>query len=94
MVSLNVTQIPSHSHIATNTVIDGGHLHYLSTVSGQTRKPALSSDNYLASINNEGNDGNYVLGGTLEALPSVGKSATAKTNISVQTNLSSIGEGI
>ena len=94
MVSLNITQIPSHSHTATNTVIDAGHFHYLSTVSGQTRKPALSSDNYLASINNEGNDGNYVLGGTLEALPSVGKSATAKTNISVQTNLSSIGGGL
>ena len=94
MVSLNVTQIPSHSHIATNTVIDGGHFHYLSTVSGQTSKPALSSDNYLASIDNEGNDGNYVLGGTLEALPSVGKSATSKTNISVQTSLSSIGGGL
>ena len=94
MVSLNVTQIPNHSHIATNTVIDGGHFHYLSTVSGQTSKPALSSDNYLASINNEGNDGNYVLRGTLEALPSVGKSATSKTNISVQTSLSSIGGGL
>ena len=94
MVSLNVTQIPSHSHIATNTVIDGGHFHYLSTVSGQTSKPALSPDNYLASINNKSNDGNYVLGGTLEALPSVGKSATAKTNISVQTSLSSIGGGL
>ena len=94
MVSLNVTQIPSHSHIATNTVIDGGHFHYLSTVSGQTSKPALSPDNYLASINNEGNDGNYILRGTLEALPSVGKSATSKTNISVQTSLSSIGGGL
>ena len=54
----------------------------------------MSSDNYLASIDNEGNDGNYVLGGTLEALPSVGKSATSKTNISVQTSLSSIGGGL
>ena len=94
MVSLNITQIPSHSHTATNTVIDGGHFHYLSTVSGQTSKPTLSSDNYLASINNEGNDGNYVLGGTLEALPSVGKSATSTTNISVQTSLSNIGGGL
>lgn len=94
MVSLNITQIPSHSHTATNTVIDSGHFHYLSTVSGQTSKPALSPNSYLASVNNEGNDGNYVLGGTLEALPSVGKSATSKTNISVQTSLSSIGGGL
>ena len=94
MVSLNITQIPSHSHTATNTVIDTGHFHYLSTVSGQTSKPALSPSTYLASVNNEGNDGNYVLGGTLEALPSVGKSATSTTNISVQTSLSNIGGGL
>ena len=94
MVSLNVTQIPSHSHTATNTVIDSGHFHYLSTVSGQTSKPALSPNSYLASVNNEGNDGNYVLGGTLEALPSVGKSSTSTTNISVQTSLSNIGGGL
>ena len=94
MVSLNITQIPSHSHTATNTVIDSGHFHYLSTVSGQTSKPALSPNSYLASVNNEGNDGNYVLGGTLEALPSVGKSATSTTNISVQTSLSNIGGGL
>ena len=94
MVSLNITQIPSHSHTATNTVIDAGHFHYLSTVSGQTSKPALSPSTYLASVNNEGNDGNYVLGGTLEALPSVGKSATSTTNISVQTSLSNIGGGL
>lgn len=94
MVSLNITQIPSHSHTATNTVIDAGHFHYLSTVSGQTSKPALSPSTYLASVNNEGNDGNYVLGGTLEALPSVGKSATSTTNVSVQTSLSNIGGGL
>ena len=94
MVSLNITQIPSHSHTATNTVIDAGHFHYLSTVSEQTSKPALSPSTYLASVNNEGNDGNYVLGGTLEALPSVGKSATSTTNISVQTSLSNIGGGL
>ena len=94
MVSLTITQIPSHSHTATNTVIDAGHFHYLSTVSGQTSKPALSPSTYLASVNNEGNDGNYVLGGTLEALPSVGKSATSTTNISVQTSLSNIGGGL
>ena len=94
MVSLNVTQIPSHSHIATNTVIDSGHFHYLSTVSGQTSKPALSPNSYLASVNNAGNDGNYVLGGTLEALPSVGKSSTSTTNISVQTSLSNVGGGL
>ena len=94
MVSLNITQIPSHSHTVTNTVIDTGHFHYLSTVSGQTSKPALSPSTYLASVNNEGNDGNYVLGGTLEALPSVGKSATSTTNISVQTSLSNIGGGL
>ena len=93
-VSLNITQIPSHSHIATNTVIDGGHFHYLSTVSRQTSKPALSPDNYLASLNTEGLLGSYVLGGTLEALPSVGKSATTKTNISVQTSLSNVGGGL
>ena len=94
MVSLNITQIPSHSHTATNTVIDGGHFHYLSTVSGQTSKPALSPNSYLASVNNAGNDGNYVLRGTLEALPSVGKSSTSTTNISVQTSLSNIGGGL
>lgn len=94
MVSLNITQIPSHSHTATNTVIDAGHFHYLSTVSGQTSKPALSPNSYLASVNNEGNDGNYVLGGTSEALPSVGKSSTSTTNISVQTSLSNIGGGL
>ena len=94
MVSLTITQIPSHSHTATNTVIDAGHFHYLSTVSGQTSKPALSPSTYLASVNNEGNDGNYVLGGTLEALPSVGKSSTSTTNISVQTSLSNIGGGL
>lgn len=94
MVSLNITQIPSHSHTATNTVIDAGHFHYLSTVSEQTSKPALSPSTYLASVNNAGNDGNYVLGGTLEALPSVGKSATSTTNISVQTSLSNIGGGL
>jgi microcystin-dependent protein len=94
MVSLNVTQIPSHSHTATNTVIDARHFHYLSTVSGQTSKPALSSSTYLASLSNYGDDGNYVLGGTLEALPSVGKSSTSTTNISVQTSLSNIGGGL
>ena len=94
MVSLNITQIPSHSHTATNTVIDSGHFHYLSTVSGQTSKPALSPNSYLASVNNEGNDGNYVLGGTSEALPSVGKSSTSTTNISVQTSLSNVGGGL
>ena len=94
MVSLNITQIPSHSHTATNTVIDSGHFHYLSTVSGQTSKPALSPSTYLASVNNEGNDGNYVLGGTSEALPSVGKSSTSTTNISVQTSLSNVGGGL
>ena len=94
MVSLTITQIPSHSHTATNTVIDAGHFHYLSTVSGQTSKPALSPSTYLASVYNAGNDGNYVLGGTLEALPSVGKSATSTTNISVQTSLSNIGGGL
>ena len=94
MVSLNITQIPSHSHTATNAVIDSGHFHHLSTVSGQTSKPALSPNSYLASVNNEGNDGNYVLGGTLEALPSVGKSSTSTTNISVQTSLSNIGGGL
>ena len=94
MVSLNVTQIPSHSHTATNTVIDVGHFHYLSTVSGQTSKPALSPNNYLASVNNAGNDGNYALGGTLEALPNVGKSSTSTTNISVQTSLSNVGGGL
>lgn len=94
MVSLNVTQIPSHSHTATNTVIDTGHFHYLSTVSGQTSNPVLSPTNYIASINNTGNDGNYVLGGTLEALPSVGKSSSATTNISIQTSLSNVGGGL
>ena len=94
MVSLNITQMPSHSHTATNTVIDAGHFHYLSTVSGQTSKPALSPSTYLASVNNARNDGNYVLGGTLEALPSVGKSSTSTTNISVQTSLSNIGGGL
>ena len=94
MVSLNITQIPSHSHTATNTVIDAGHFHYLSTVSGQTYKPVLSPSTYLASVNNADINRSYTLGGTLEALPSVGKSSTSTTNISIQTSLSNVGGGL
>lgn len=57
-VTLTESQVPEHRHkIATPT--------------SQTSYPLLTGSTFMATINNEGNDGNYVLGG-VSTEPSVG----------------------
>lgn len=47
------------------------HRHKIATPTSQTSYPLLTGSTFMATINNEGNDGNYVLGGVTTE-PSVG----------------------
>ena len=47
------------------------HRHKIATPTSQSPYPLLTGSTFMATINNEGNDGNYVLGGTTTE-PSVG----------------------
>ena len=50
------------------------HRFKLAVPTGQYSYPPLNSNNFLVTINNQGNDGNYVLGGTTGE-PTVGQSS-------------------
>lgn len=50
------------------------HRFKLAVPTGQNSYPTLTPNNSLATINNQGNDGNYLLGGTTGE-PTVGKSS-------------------
>ena len=50
------------------------HRHYLAVPTGQANQPDLTANNFLATVHNEGKDGNYVLGGVVSSEPSVGQS--------------------
>ena len=50
------------------------HRFKLAVPTGQNSYPTLTPNNSLATINNQGNDGNYVLGGTTGE-PTVGQSS-------------------
>ena len=50
------------------------HRFKLAVPTGQYSYPTLNSNNFLVTINNQGNDGNYVLGGTTGE-PTVGQSS-------------------
>lgn len=89
-ITLQIGELPPHNHpgsIATSVVTDPGHAHFLSAVSGQTSKPVLSPANYMATIANYGNDGNYILGGVTTPLPTVGLTSTIITGVTVATAL-------
>jgi hypothetical protein len=64
---LKVAEMPQHSF-------------YTAVPSTQKRQPPLNENNSITTINNEGNDGNYVLGGTIAA-PTVGKTNTLGGNV-------------
>ena len=89
----NANQLPGHVHGATSVVTDPGHSHFIATTATQTSKPVLSTTNYLATINNQGNDGNYILGG-VDGAPNVGLSGTKTTGITVATTVDSTGAGL
>lgn len=50
------------------------HRFKIATTTGQNSYPPLNSNNFLVTINNQGNDGNYLLGGTTGE-PTVGQSS-------------------
>lgn len=50
------------------------HRFKLAVPTGQNSYPPLNSNNFLVTINNQGNDGNYVLGGN-STEPTVGQSS-------------------
>ena len=96
-VTLTVNQLPNHTHAntATATVIDPKHSHFISSVTTQSSHPVISSTNYMASINNIGNDGNYFLAGVTTPLPTVGLTSESETDITVNVAMTNgaIGSG-
>ena len=94
-ITLTTPQLPNHTHAntATATVIDPKHSHFISAVTTQTSHPGINSTNYMASINNIGNDGNYFLAGVTTPLPTVGLTSESETDITVNVAMTNAATG-
>ena len=66
-------QIPSHNHLATSVVTDTGHTHFLASAVGKNKPPSLSPTNYMTSLSDYDNNGNYVLGGVIVTGKQIGR---------------------
>ena len=93
-VVLSTAQIPSHNHLATSVVTDTGHTHFLASVAGQSNHPFLSPTNYMASMSDFDNNGNYRLGGVTTPVPTVGLTSNNQTGITVATTVTNVGGGL
>ena len=93
-VVLSIAQIPSHNHLATSVVTDTGHTHFLASVAGQSNHPFLSPTNYMASMSDFDNNGNYRLGGVTTPAPTVGLTSNNQTGITVATTVTNVGGGL
>ena len=93
-VVLSTAQIPSHNHLATSVVTDTGHTHFLASVAGQNNPPFLSPTNYMASMSDFDNNGNYRLGGVTTPVPTVGLTSNNQTGITVATTVTNVGGGL
>lgn len=100
-VTLDVTQLPSHTHAPTvtngaTTVTDPGHIHFTSgtTSNGVT----VNGNTVAANENSDGGNGSYRITQTSSGIASTGKSSSTTTNISVATNvgvsIASTGSGV
>jgi len=100
-VTLDVTQLPSHTHVPTvtngaTTVTDPGHIHY---TSGTTANNTTVDGNTVAANEHaDGGNGSYRITQTTSGIASTGKSSSTTTNISVSTNvgvsIASTGNGV
>jgi len=93
-VILSTAQIRSHNHLATSVVTDTGHTHFLASVAGQNNPPFLSPTNYMASMSDFDNNGNYRLGGVTTPVPTVGLTSNNQTGITVATTVTNVGGGL
>lgn len=93
-VVLSTAQIPSHNHLATSVVTDTGHTHFLASVTGSSNHPFLSPTNYMASMSDFDNNGNYRLGGVTTPAPTVGLTSNNQTGITVATTVTNVGGGL
>ena len=93
-VVLSTAQIPSHNHLATSVVTDTGHTHFLASVTGPSNHPFLSPTNYMASMSDFDNNGNYRLGGVTTPAPTVGLTSNNQTGITVATTVTNVGGGL
>jgi microcystin-dependent protein len=89
-VTLAATQIPAHSHSATNTVVVTNHTHFTTLDDPQV---ALTSSTPIAQIATYGNNTSYSLSGAI-GTADVGVTSPNKSDVTVSTVIGSTGGGL
>lgn len=89
-VTLGPTQIPSHSHSATNTVTVTDHTHFTALEGDQV---ALTSSTPIDQVANYGGNSSYSLAG-VTGTANIGVTSPNKSTVAVSTVIGSTGGGL
>lgn len=92
-ITLTPAQMPAHTHTATSTPTDPGHSHLLvgAIASGETA-PDVTPSTYIDFRHDLDSNLSYRMTGS-NTLPTLGKSESKQTGISITTTNSSTGGG-
>jgi microcystin-dependent protein len=89
-VTLSATQIPAHSHSATNTVTVSNHTHNTVLVGTQV---GLTSTTPIVQTATYGGNTSYSLSGAV-GTPNIGATSENKSDVTVDTVIGSTGGGL
>jgi len=89
-VTLSATQIPAHSHSATNTVTVTNHTHNTVLVGSQV---GLTSTTPIVQTATYGGNTSYSLSGAV-GTPNIGTTSENKSDVTVDTVIGSTGGGL
>ena len=92
-VTLAATQIPAHTHIATPTITDPGHFHFIAGTDTTASTLPINSTTPIASGGSAGTNTAYELHPSILSA-TVGKTNTITTGISVGVSIGSTGGGL
>ena len=80
-VTLNATQIPSHTHLATSTVIDPGHTHPFQTPSFEQKADFSNNENVWRGAYTTATTASNVTGITVNTVNASSGGGLAHSNI-------------
>lgn len=89
-VALSVSQIPSHTHVATSTAVVTDHTHFTALSGSFT---TLTASTPVTQTVIYGNDDSYSLGGSA-GVANIGLTSPSKSGVTVSTTNASTGGGV
>ena len=90
-VTLNISQLPNHTHINTAIAVATPHSHFVANVDAVTTATTLSATNYIAKKSTYSSD-DYNLAGT-NTVATVGKTSDVTETITVTMTNGAVGSG-